>query len=78
MTEWLKKKPTCNAGDAGDAGLTPGSGRSPGGGIGNPLQHSCLGNPMDRGAWRSTFHGVTKELDTTECLSTHTSSTNIH
>ena len=38
----------------------PGSGRSPGEGKGNPLQHPCLGNPMDRGAWRATVHGVTK------------------
>ena len=38
---------------AGDVGLTPGLGRSPGGGNGNPLQYSCLENPMDRGAWRS-------------------------
>ena len=38
----------------------PGLGRSPGGGTGKPLQYSCLGNPMDRGAWRATVHGVTK------------------
>ena len=48
---------------AGDAGLTPGLGRSPGEGNGNPLQYSCLGNPMDRGAWRATVHGVAKESD---------------
>ena len=42
-----------------------GSGRSSGGGQGYPLQHSCLGNPMDRGAWRTTAHGLAKELDTT-------------
>ena len=47
----------------GDAGLIPGLGRSPGEGNGNPLQYSCLGNPMDRGAWRATVHGVTEELD---------------
>ena len=47
----------CNA---GDLGLFPGSGRSPGGENGNPLQYSCLENPMDRGAWRATVHGVTK------------------
>ena len=46
--------------NAGDPGSTPGSGRSPGAGNGNPLQYSCLGNPMDRGAWRATVHGVTK------------------
>ena len=45
-----------NAGDAGDLGLIPGSGRSPGGGHGNPLQYSCLENPMDRGAWWAAVH----------------------
>ena len=45
---------------AADAGLTPGSGRSPGEGNGNPLQYSCLGNPMDRGALQVTVHGVAK------------------
>ena len=45
---------------AGDQGLIPGSGRSPGEGNGNPLQHSCLENPMDRGAWWATVHGVAK------------------
>ena len=44
----------------GDLGLIPELGRSPGGGHGNPLQYSCLENPMDRGAWRATVHGVTK------------------
>ena len=47
----------------GDADLTPGSGRSPGEGNGNSLQYSCLGNPMYRGVWQATDHGVTKELD---------------
>ena len=50
---------------AGDMDSIPGSGRSPGEGNGNPLQYSCLGNPVDRGAWPATVHGVTKELDTT-------------
>ena len=50
---------------AGDTGSIPGSGRSPGEGNGNPLQYSCLGNPMDRGAWQATGDGVTKESDTT-------------
>ena len=51
----------------GDPGSTPGSGRSPGEGNGNLLQYSCLGDPMDRGAWHATVHGVTKELDLTSC-----------
>ena len=46
--------------DVGDLGLIPGSGRSPGEGNGNPLQYSCLENPMDRGAWQATVHGVAK------------------
>ena len=50
---------------AGDAGLIPGLGRSPGEGNGNPIQYSCLGNFMDRGAWRATVLGVAKESDTT-------------
>ena len=54
-----------SAGNVGDLGLIPGLGRSPGGGRGNPLQYSCLENPMDRGAWSTTAHGVT-ESDTTE------------
>ena len=49
-----------NAEDARDVGFIPGSGRSPGGGNGNPLQYSCLGNPMARGAWQAMLHGVTK------------------
>ena len=50
---------------AGEVGLIPGSGRSPGEGNGNPLQYSFLGYPMDRGAWWVTVHGVAKESDTT-------------
>ena len=46
--------------NAGDEGLIPGWGRSPGEGNGNPLQYSCLGNHMNRGAWGSTVHGVAK------------------
>ena len=53
------KNPPANAGDKRDSGLIPGLGRSPGGGHGNSLQYSCLENPMDRGAWRATVHGVT-------------------
>ena len=51
-----------NAEDKRDMGLIPGSGGSLGEGYGNPLQYSCLENPMDRGAWRATVHGVTKSL----------------
>ena len=54
----VEKNPPANAGDVGDASSIPGLGRSPGGGNGNPLQHSCLENPMDRGAWQATVHGV--------------------
>ena len=49
-----------NAGDTGDAGLIPELGRSPGGKHSNPLQYSCLENPIDRGAWRATVYGVTQ------------------
>ena len=49
-----------NAGDIRDVGLTSGWRKSPGEGNGNPLQYSCLDNPMDRGVWRATVHGVTK------------------
>ena len=48
--------------NAGDLGSIPESGRSPGEGNGNPIQYSCLGNPMVRGAWWATVHGVAKEL----------------
>ena len=51
--------------NAGDAGSIPEVGRLPGEEKGNPLQYSCLGNPMDREAWWATVHGVSKELDTT-------------
>ena len=62
------KEPTCNA---GGLGLIPWfDPRSPGGANGNPLQHSCLENPMDRGAWRAAPHGVT-DSDTPEPLSSH-------
>ena len=56
----VKNSPT----NAGDTGSISGLGRFPGEGNGNPLQDSCLGNPMDRGAWQATVHGVT-ESDTT-------------
>ena len=54
------KKPSANAGDSGDAGSMPGSGRASGKGNGNPLQYSCLRNPMDKGAWEATVHRVTQ------------------
>ena len=56
----LGKNTPAGAGDVGDMGSIHGSGRSPGRGNGNPLQYSCLGNPMDGGAWWATVHGVTK------------------
>ena len=58
-------------------GSVPGLGRSPGGGHGNPLQHSCLENPMDKGAWWATVHRVAKELDKSERLITHIILTNV-
>ena len=63
------KASACNVGDLGPI---PGSGRSPGEGNGNPLQYSCLKNPMDRGAWQATVHGGHKESDMTERLSLFT------
>ena len=69
---WLSgKESTCDAGDTGDPGLIPGSGRSPGGGRSNPLQYSCLENATDRGAWRATVHGVAKSLTQLKQLSMH-------
>ena len=61
----MVKNSPANAGDIRDEDLIPGSERSSGGGNGNPLQYSCLENPMDRGAWRATVHGVAKS-DKTE------------
>ena len=58
----MLKSPPANVGEMSS---TPGLGRSPGGGKGNPLQYSCLENLMDRGAWCIIVHGVTNELDTT-------------
>ena len=54
------KNPSASAGDVRGMGLIPGSGRSPAGGHGNPLQYSCLENPMDRGAWQGTVLRVAK------------------
>ena len=63
-----------NAGDARDVGSILGLGRSSGVGNGNLLQYSCLGNPMDRGAWLSTVHGVQKNWT---CPGTHAADTDI-
>ena len=57
----MVKNPLVNAGDVRDGGSILGLGRSPGGGHGNPLQHSCLENPMDRGAWRAIVEEVYKK-----------------
>ena len=65
------KESGCNAGDAEDTSLIPRSGRSPGGGHGNPLQYSCLENPMDRGAWWVTVHGVAKRQTRLKQLRSH-------
>ena len=64
LPSWLSCKESAH--NAGDPGSISGLGRSPGEGNGNPLQYSCLENPMDRGAWQATVHGGHKELDTTE------------
>ena len=60
-----------NAGDTRDSGLIPGLERSPGESQGNPLQYSCLENPMDRRAWRATFHRVANSWTRLKKLSTH-------
>jgi len=64
------KNSPASAGDIGDAGSIPGSRRSPGVGNGNPLQYSCLENPVDRAAWWATIHGVAKSQTQLEQLST--------
>ena len=56
----MVKNTLANAGDTRDAALIPGTGSSPGAENGNPLQYSCLGNPIDRGAWWATVHGVAR------------------
>ena len=59
----MMKNPSANTGDIRDTSFIPGSRRSPGEGHSNPLQNSCLENPMDRGAWWATVHGGHKESD---------------
>ena len=72
LPRWLSgKESVCIAGDTGNMGLISGLGRSPGKGNGHPLQYSCLENPMDRGAWQATVHGVAKSQTQTSCTSTH-------
>ena len=63
------KNPSTHTGDAGDIGLIPGSGRSPGEGNGNPLQYSCLENPIDRGTWQAKVYRIARSRTR---LSTHT------
>ena len=65
------KNPPASAGDRRDVGSIPGSGGSPGGGHGIPLQYSCLENPMDRGAWQATVHSVAESQTWLNRLSTH-------
>ena len=65
------KNLSANTGDLRDTGSIPGLGRSPGEGNGNPLQYSCLENPMDRGAWWATVHGVTKSWTWLKWLIAH-------
>ena len=65
LGDFTMENSSANVGANGDAGSIPGLRRSPEGGNGNQLQYSCLGNPMDHGAWWVTVHGVTEELDTT-------------
>jgi len=66
------KNPSADAGGIRAVGSIPGSGRSPGEGNGNPFQYSYLENPMDRGAWWATVHGVKKSWTGLKQLSTHT------
>ena len=71
---WVSGKESASkAGVAGDVGLIPGLGRSPGGGPGNPLKYSCLENPMDRGAWQATVHRVAKSWTWLKQLRMHAS-----
>ena len=73
FTIWATREVLASAGEIRDMGLISGSGRSPGRGHGNPLQYFCLENPMDRGAWQVTIHGVRKSQAWLKRLSTHTS-----
>ena len=66
----MVKNPPANAGDIRNLGSVPGWGRSPGGGQSNPLQYSCLENPMNRGVWWTIVHGITKTWTPLKQLST--------
>jgi len=72
----LVKNPPANAGDIRNVGSIPESGRYPGRGSGNPLQYSCLENPMDRGAWKAIVHKVTKRQAQPKRLNTYFSRRN--
>jgi len=65
------KNLSANEGDVKEAGSIPELGRSPGEGNGNPLQHSCLENPMDRGTWRAALHGISQSQTRLKQLSMH-------
>ena len=69
----MVKNPPANAGDVKDMDSIPGSGRSPGEGNGSPPQYSCLENPVDRGAWSATVHGVAKSQTRLKQLNTQSS-----
>ena len=76
LPPWLScKESACSAGDVGDMSLIPGSGRSPGDGHGDPLQHSWLKNPMNRGVWQAPWGR--KQLDTSEATG-HTCTHHVH
>ena len=68
----MEKSLAASSGDAGDVGLNLGSGRSPGGGNGNPFQYSCLENSMDRGAWQAATQGAAKTWTQLSNKHTHT------
>ena len=68
----MHKESSCSAGDMGDPGSNPGSGRLPGGRNGNPLQYSCLENSMDRETWRDIVHGVAESQTRLSTWHTHT------
>ena len=75
LPQWISRKESaCNAGDTEDVGSIPGSGRSSGGERGNPLQYACWENPLDRGAWRATVHGVAVSRTQMKRPSRHTHS----